>query len=113
MALVRVPANCGGMTLASAGVVVAASNIITVPSALEATALVSPYAFPGGLPLQSSALVGGATTLLLPTVITNITINATGYAVVNGVSAPVPAADAAAFILGLKQRESAFELVSA
>lgn len=112
MAQVRVPPNCQGMALTTSGAVTAVNNIITC-TALEATQLVSPYAFPGTGPIQFTALSGGATNLQLPLVITNITINSIGYAVdAIGKSAAIPAADASAFIAGMRQRDPAFELVS-
>ena len=112
MPIVRVPPNCGGMTLASAGAVVAASNLITVPSALEATSLISPYSYPGNKPVQIADIITGATKLFLPAIITNITINSIGYAVVNGISAPVPAQDVSNFVVGGRQRIPVFELVT-
>ena len=110
MAQVRVPPNCQGMTLTTSGAVTAVNNIITC-TALEATTLTSPYTCPNSEQLGSSA-ANGTCALWLPTVITNITINSIGYAVdATGRTAPIPGADATAYIAGLKQREAAFELV--
>jgi len=111
MANIRVPSNCQGMTLTTSGAVTATNNIIAV-TAVEATDLSSSYSFgPSGLPIQIADLSTGAVKLNLPLSITNITIASVGYAVSSGISAAVPAAAAAAFIFGMKQRES-FELVN-
>lgn len=113
MATIRVPPNCGGMTLSTSGALVAASNLISGMTAAELTSLVSPYAFPGGTCIATT-LANGLTQLWMPLVITSITINAVPYAVTNGLTpATIPAADASAFIVGGRQRDPMFELVVA
>jgi hypothetical protein len=109
MATVRVPPNVSSVTLTTSGAVVPAGGIITC-TALEATELNLQNRKGPGLGVIDSA----ATTcrLQLPTVITSITINGNVIAVVNGVSGAVNAADAAAFILGMKQCAGAFQLVT-
>lgn len=111
MAQVRVPPNCGGMTLTTSGAVTATANVITC-TALEANSLVYPYTFQGSKSVQSSNVSTGAVVLRLPDVITNITINSIGYAVNAGVSAAIPAADASAFIAGSSNLRPSFQLVT-
>lgn len=113
MATIRVPPNCGGMTLTTSGALIASGNLITGMTAAELTSLVSPYAFPGGTCIANT-LANGLTQLWMPLVISNITINGVGYAVTNGLTpATIPAADASAFIAGGRQRDPMFELVVA
>lgn len=114
MATIRVPPNCGGMTLSTSGALVAAGNLITGMTAGELTSLVSPYAFPGGTCIATTVVASGLTQLVMPLVVTSITINGTAYAVTNGLTpATIPAADASAFITGGRQRDPMFELVVA
>lgn len=111
MALVRVPPNCGGMTLTTSGAVTPTAGVITC-TVSEANSLVYPYTFQGSNSVQTTNVSTGATVLQLPTVITNITINGSGYAVTNGLTAPVPAADATAFIAGSSNLKPSFQLVT-
>lgn len=114
MATIRVPPNCGGMTLTTSGALVAVNNLISGMTAAELTSLVSPYAFPGGTCIGTTVVASGLTQLIMPLVVSNITINGVGYAVTNGLTpATVPAADASAFITGGRQRDPMFELVVA
>ena len=112
MAIVRVPPNCQSVTTSAQGLIAASGNLITVTSALEATSLTSPYSIgPGGIPIQSTN-TNGTVNMLMPSVVTAININGSNYSVVAGAISNVPAADAANFIVGLRQRESMFELVT-
>ena len=110
MASIRVPPNCGGMTLATSGAVVAVNRIISGITETEASNLTGNKAFPGSIPVQKTAANGDVTLLLNPT-ITNITINGNAYAVASGVAGPVPAADATEFINAMKNRAGRLELV--
>lgn len=112
MAQIRVPPNVSSVTLTTSGVVAPVNNIITC-TAVEATSLSSPYAFPGGTCIAQTVVATGLTQLIMPLVITSITINAVAYAVTAGLTPlTIPAADATAFIAGGRQRDPMFELVS-
>jgi hypothetical protein len=81
--------------------------------------LCSPYqSGPGSTNVRDTAnLATGTVDLLLPSVITNITINSIGYSTsptsggYNN-AGPIPAADAAAFLTGGRQRDPIFQLVT-
>ena len=118
MAQVMVPPNCQGMTLTTSGAVTAVNNIITC-TALEATALVSPYQNGAGstMVMNTANLSTGAVNLLMPSVITSITLNSVPYACTTGPDgmnyAPsVNAQDAANFQAGGRMRDPSFQLVT-
>lgn len=109
MATVRVPPNVSSVTLTTSGVVAPVSGIITC-TANEATELTQQNRKGPGLGVIDSAPT--TCRLQLPTVITSITINGNVIAVAAGISGNVAAADAANFILGMKQVAGAFQLVT-
>lgn len=111
MAIVRVPSNVSSITLATSGVLVPSSGLITC-TALEATNLVQSFSKgAGGKGVVNANLSTGAEDLAMPSVITSITINGNVYAVSGGKIAAVPAADATIFTQILTYRTSYFMLV--
>lgn len=94
MAVIQVPQNVSSITV-SGNVLVPASRLVTIASALDATTLVSPYSDPS---LVKAALADGATDISIPTIVTSITINAVAYNGLTGTIAAVPAADATLFL---------------
>jgi len=112
MVNIRVPPNCTSITFTTSGVKIPVNNIITGLTALEATTACSPYSKGAGHdPVVSQNNANGQLTLRVPAGITSMTIGGNVYAVASGVISAVLPADATAFILGLKQKGTMFELV--
>lgn len=112
MAQVRVPANVSSVTLATSGVLAPSSQIITC-TALEATALCKAEQWgPGNQPVAFTNASTGATDIIVPSIITSITINGNVYAVTNNKISAVPAADAVAFMFNLSFKLHVFHLVT-
>jgi hypothetical protein len=114
MATIRVPPNVSSVTFSTSGVLVPTNNLITGMTAAELTDVTSPYSWgPSGPDVVTSNISTGAVDMFVPGSITSITINGVVKAVTSRVISAVAAADAAVFLLGVKQRGSCFELVSA
>lgn len=113
MAKVRVPLNVGSITLTTSGALTPdAAGVITCTAA-EASALTKPENFsPNGMLGLVTTAANGNSTFALPSVVSAITINGSAYTVTSGQITAVPAADAAAYIAGARQRPGCFELVS-
>lgn len=112
MATVRCPSNVGSITLATSGVLVPASGLITC-TALEANDLTSPYSKgPNSDAIVKTNLVTGAVDMQMPLSITSITINGNVYAPTAGVIAAVPAADHTVFTGIATYRTGLFLLVA-
>jgi hypothetical protein len=114
MASIRVPPNVSSVTFATSGVLTPTNNIVTGMTPAELTDVTSPYSWGPACPdVATSNVSTGAVDMTVPASITSITINGNVKAVSNRTISAVVAADAAAFVLGAKQRCSVFELVSA
>lgn len=113
MAVIAVPANVSSITLATSGVLVPASRLITCTAA-EATILWQAYSKgASGKGIVNADLVTGACTVQLPLVITSITINGVVYAPdAKGYIYNVPAADMIVFNTLQNHRFSSFGLIS-
>lgn len=94
MSVLKVPANCGGITTSTSGAQVPSSREVTVTAA-EITDIVQSYNKPK---VQSSNVSTGAVVVKMSALITSITMNSNVYAVTAGVSAAMAAADATELI---------------
>lgn len=113
MAVIRAPAGCTSLTVTGQGVVPVTGGLATITDPLTATDICSPYSNGAGdLGLVSANESTGAVFMQFSTFITSITLNATPYAVTNGVSVAIPADRAANFYLGTKNKSCRFLLVS-
>jgi len=109
---ILVPPNCQSITTSAQGLITPTNNICAVTSAVEATILTSPYsAAPGSTDVSSTPSVGFVN-MTVPSVLTAININGTGYTVTGGQISNVPEADATAFIAGMRNVASMFQLVN-
>lgn len=94
MSTLQVPVNCGGITLSSSGALVPSSAKVTCTAA-EITDIVQSYNAPR---VVSSNVSTGAAVVGMSAMITSITMNGNVYAVTNGISAAMAAADATQLI---------------
>lgn len=113
MAQVRVPPNVGQITLTTSGVLTPdAAGVITC-TADEASSLTKAYNFgPNSMLGLVTTDSSGNVTFSLPSVVSQITINGTSYTVTSGKITNVPPADATAYINGLRQVKSKYQLVT-
>lgn len=101
MPVLKVPVNCGGITTTVSGAQVPAGQQVTVTAA-EISSIVNNH-FNGfgdnaDAVAVSSNVGTGAVVVGMSPLITSITMNGNVYAVANGISAPMSAADATQLI---------------
>lgn len=112
MATLRAPPNVTSITFATSGVKVPdGQNLVSGLTAAEVTDCCSPYSKgPGDLGIVFS-VANGDVDMFMPASITSITIGGNVKAVAGGKISALPAAAAAAFLLGMKQCVPYFQLV--
>ena len=114
MATIRVPPNVSSVTFVTSGVLTPTNNLISGMTPAELTDVTSPYSWgPAEPDVATSNVSTGAVDMKVPLSITSITINGVVKAVTAGFISAVAAQDAANFLVGSRQRATAFELVSA